>query len=125
MRRRFGAFAVALLACAGCRQEMAHQAKLVPNGQTDAFPDGVANRPLPAGVVARGDVALLAALTVAPPVTDAVVARGIFCYSSRMNQANHQWPTELHHRGPEIPRQAVQGEEAHQERRNIRRRCPV
>ncbi|MCK8787084.1 cytochrome c [Roseomonas sp. NAR14] len=75
-RRAPAALLAALLALpllAGCRQEMARQRRLDPQGPTDAWPGGVAARKLPPGVVARDSV-------LEPPprpsVTPALLARG-------------------------------------------------
>lgn len=48
--------ASALLAAAGCRQNMHNQAKVEPYEESDFFDDGVGSRPLPANTVARGDL---------------------------------------------------------------------
>lgn len=80
MRR---ALLLGLLALAACRQEMAQQRRYVTYDTAPLWPDGAAARPLPAGVVAQGDLAYLAA-AVRPELTPALLARGrdrfdIFC----------------------------------------------
>src|SRR5262245_33322284 len=45
---------VALGLVCGCRQNMAEQPSLRPDGETSLFPDGRANRPAVPGTVARG-----------------------------------------------------------------------
>jgi mono/diheme cytochrome c family protein len=77
-----------LAACAGllagCDVSMTEQRKLTTYSPTALWPDGTTARPLPAGVVAQGDVERAAAAKNPPPVTDALLARGrerfgIFC----------------------------------------------
>jgi mono/diheme cytochrome c family protein len=69
---------------AGCDVSMTEQRKLSTNSPTSLWPDGTTARPLPAGVVAQGDVERAAVAKNAPPVTEALLARGrerfgIFC----------------------------------------------
>jgi len=61
---------------AGCRQEMTQQRKYETYEPAPLWPDGTSARPLPEGVVARGDLARLAAAAEPPPVTPALLARG-------------------------------------------------
>jgi mono/diheme cytochrome c family protein len=79
---------VAILACAcalmGCDLSMTQQRKLTTYAPTTLWPDGTSARPLPANVVAQGDVARAAIEKTPPPVTTALLARGrerfdIFC----------------------------------------------
>jgi mono/diheme cytochrome c family protein len=69
---------------AGCDLSMTEQRKLTTYAPTSLWPDGTTARPLPAGVVAQGDVERAVAAKNPPPVTDALLARGrerfgIFC----------------------------------------------
>jgi mono/diheme cytochrome c family protein len=64
------------LALSACRLEMAQQRKLDTYGPSAIWPDGSAARPLPVGVVARGDLARDAAAANPPEVTPALLARG-------------------------------------------------
>lgn len=78
-----GAFACAAL-LAGCDLSMTEQRKLTTYAPTDLWPDGTTARPLPAGVVAQGDVERARRATTPPPVTAALLTRGrerfgIFC----------------------------------------------
>jgi mono/diheme cytochrome c family protein len=66
---------LALLASA-CKQEMSRQRKYETYEAAPIWPDGSSARPLPAGAVARGDLAREAAATVPPPVTPALLQRG-------------------------------------------------
>jgi mono/diheme cytochrome c family protein len=87
MKERAASF-VALAACglalAGCGLSMTEQRKLKTYAPTSLWPDGTSARPLPANVVAQGDVARAAAEQKPPPVTTALLERGrqrfdIFC----------------------------------------------
>jgi hypothetical protein len=89
------ALALALLAAAGCRQDMHDQPRLEPLEASDFFHDGRASRPPVAGTVARGELRLDShyytgrqggelAETFPFPVTREVLERGrerygIFC----------------------------------------------
>ncbi|MBV8926912.1 MAG: cytochrome c [Bradyrhizobium sp.] len=69
---------------AGCDVSMTEQRKLATYSPTALWPDGTTARPLPAGVVAQGDVERAALAKNPPPVSDALLARGrerydIFC----------------------------------------------
>jgi mono/diheme cytochrome c family protein len=77
-----------VLTCAGllcaCDLSMTEQRKLTTYSPTVLWPDGTTARPLPAGVVAQGDLARAASEKNPPPVTEALLARGrerfdIFC----------------------------------------------
>jgi mono/diheme cytochrome c family protein len=80
---------VAALAAAGftlaaCDLSMTQQRKLTTYAPTALWPDGTSARPLPAHVVAQGDVARAAEAKTPPAVTAALLARGqdrfgIFC----------------------------------------------
>jgi mono/diheme cytochrome c family protein len=74
--RRAAAILAIALVLSGCGLSMTQQRKLKTYAQTSLWPDGTAARPLPAGVVAQGDVARAAAAANAPPVTDALLQRG-------------------------------------------------
>jgi mono/diheme cytochrome c family protein len=72
-----------VLALPGCKPEMTRQNRLDTYGDTTAWPGGTA-RPVPAGTVARGDLAREAAGATPPPVDAALLARGqegftVFC----------------------------------------------
>jgi len=54
MNRRLLCSALLLCLLPGCRQKMAEQPSLRPDGETPLFPDGQANRPAVPGAVARG-----------------------------------------------------------------------
>jgi mono/diheme cytochrome c family protein len=78
------ALAAASLALAACDLSMTQQRKLTTYAPTALWPDGSSARPLPAHVVAQGDVARAAAAKTPPPVTPTLLARGqgrfnIFC----------------------------------------------
>lgn len=78
------ALAVVCLALSGCDLSMTQQRKLTTYAPTALWPDGSSARPLPADVVAQGDVARAAAAKTPPPVTAELLARGqqrfgIFC----------------------------------------------
>jgi mono/diheme cytochrome c family protein len=80
----FVALAACGLALAGCGLSMTEQRKLKTYAPTSLWPDGTSARPLPANVVAQGDVARAAAEQKPPPVTAALLERGrqrfdIFC----------------------------------------------
>lgn len=75
---------IAFVALAGCRQDMAEQAKYTPLSPSHLWPDGASARPLVAGTVSRGALDAAAALATPPPMSAALVARGrerydIFC----------------------------------------------
>ena len=53
---RLGVAGLALVAAAGCRQNMHNQHKVKTYGASDFFVDGQGARPLPAHTVARGDL---------------------------------------------------------------------
>jgi mono/diheme cytochrome c family protein len=53
---RLGAAGLALLAAAGCRQNMHNQHKVKTLGESTFFADGQGARPIPAHTVARGDL---------------------------------------------------------------------
>lgn len=87
MKERTASF-VALAACglalAGCGLSMTEQRKLKTYAPTSLWRDGTSARPLPANVVAQGDLARAAAEQTPPPVTEALLERGrqrfdIFC----------------------------------------------
>ena len=78
------ALAVAGFTLAACDLSMTQQRKLTTYAPTALWPDGTSARPLPAHVVAQGDVARAAEAKTPPPVTAALLARGqdrfgIFC----------------------------------------------
>lgn len=69
---------------AGCDVSMTEQRKLSTYSPTSLWRNGTTARPLPEGVVAQGDVDRAATAKDAPPVTEALLARGrerfgIFC----------------------------------------------
>jgi mono/diheme cytochrome c family protein len=69
---------------AACDLSMTQQRKLKTYAPTSLWPDGTSARPLPAHVVAQGDVARATEAKTPPPVTPALLARGrerfgIFC----------------------------------------------
>jgi mono/diheme cytochrome c family protein len=77
-----------IAACAtllsGCDLSMTEQRKLTTDAATHLWADGTTARPLPAGVVAQGDVARAASANTPPSVTEALLTRGrerygIFC----------------------------------------------
>jgi mono/diheme cytochrome c family protein len=79
---------LAIVACVGllcgCGLSMTEQRKLTTYSPTSLWPDGTTARPLPAGVVAQGDVDRAASAKNPPPVTEALLVRGrerfgIFC----------------------------------------------
>ena len=70
------ALALAAVLLAGCKQDMDDQPKLVRDGVTAAFPSGAADRPVPAGTVARSDLARHTLLRDPPKVDEALLARG-------------------------------------------------
>jgi len=85
---RAGARLMVLAACAsvlcGCDLSMTEQRKLPTYAPTSLWRDGTTARPLPAGVVAQGDLGLAAKAKHPPPVTAALLERGrerfgIFC----------------------------------------------
>ena len=55
---------------------MTQQKKYNAYARADIWSDGTSARPLPAGTVARGDTARLAALTQRPPLTASLLERG-------------------------------------------------
>ncbi|RYJ04502.1 MAG: cytochrome c [Acetobacteraceae bacterium] len=72
------------LALGACKQEMTQQRRYDTYEPSPLWPDGSSARPLPAGVVARGDLARDAAMVDPPEATPALLARGqerfgIFC----------------------------------------------
>ncbi|KWV57062.1 cytochrome C [Bradyrhizobium macuxiense] len=86
--RRIAAQLLGIALCAGllagCDLSMTEQRKLATNSPTSLWPDGTTARPLPAGVVAQGDLDRDAAARPPPPVTEALLVRGrerfgIFC----------------------------------------------
>lgn len=74
--RRGALLALAAVALLGCRQEMTRQRRLNTFAATPLWRDGTAARPLPEGVVARGDLARDALAATPPPVDAALLARG-------------------------------------------------
>ena len=69
---------------AGCKQDMDRQPKLTTYSGAAAFPHASAARPLPTGVVARGDLARDQAIRTPPDVSLPLLERGrerfdIFC----------------------------------------------
>jgi len=64
------------LALPGCRMEMTQQPRMDTYARTTAWPGGTTARPLPDGVVARGDLEHEAAMRNPPLVTAALLARG-------------------------------------------------
>jgi mono/diheme cytochrome c family protein len=74
--RRALAVAAATVLLAACRQDMDAQPKLVRDGSAVAFRGGTANRPVPAGTVARSDLTRDAILRNPPSVDTALLARG-------------------------------------------------
>lgn len=68
--------AVAALALGGCDFDMRVQPKYKAQTPATLWADGSSERPLPAGVVAQGDLARDEAAAKPPPVTDALLARG-------------------------------------------------
>lgn len=87
MRRGAGivaCVAVVSLLLAGCDLSMTEQRKLTTYAPSSLWPDGSSARPLPAHVVAQGDVRRAEEAKTAPPVTAELLARGqerfgIFC----------------------------------------------
>ena len=70
---------MAIIVCAGlggCGLSMTQQRKLKTYAPTTLWADGTSARPLPAGVVAQGDVARAAIEKTPPPATDELLARG-------------------------------------------------
>ncbi|MBV1795661.1 cytochrome c [Siccirubricoccus sp. G192] len=67
---------LALLALAACKQEMTQQRRYDTYEPAPLWADGASARPLPMGVVARGDLAREAAAAEPPEVTPALLARG-------------------------------------------------
>lgn len=65
----------AALVCAGC-DEMVRQPKAPVYGRSDLFPGGSAMQPPPAGTISRDQAAFDAALSIRPPMTPALLARG-------------------------------------------------
>ena len=75
---------LSVLMLCGCDQSMREQKRMGPQARSALWSDGTASRPIPAGTVARGDLAYADAERTPPPVTAALVARGqerytIFC----------------------------------------------
>jgi len=86
--RRNATTLLGIAACAGllagCDLSMTEQRKLTTYAPTALWPDGTTARPLPAGVVAQGDIERAAAAKDPPPVTEALLTRGrerfgVFC----------------------------------------------
>jgi mono/diheme cytochrome c family protein len=75
MTRALLIVAVALGLC-GCDLSMTQQRKLKTYAHTDLWPDQTSARPLPADVVALGDVERDAAVVNPPPVSAALLDRG-------------------------------------------------
>lgn len=78
------ACAFACLALSACDLSMTQQRKLTTYAPSQLWPDGSSARPLPAHVVAQGDVERAAEAKTPPPVTAELLARGqerfgIFC----------------------------------------------
>jgi mono/diheme cytochrome c family protein len=76
--------AVACSALAACDLSMTQQRKLGTYSPTSIWSNGTSARPLPAGVIAQGDVERAAAAKNPPPVDAALLTRGqqrfgIFC----------------------------------------------
>ena len=76
--------AVLSLLLTGCDLSMTQQRKLTTYAPTSLWPDGSSARPLPAHVVAQGDVERASEAKTAPPITAELLARGqerfgIFC----------------------------------------------
>jgi mono/diheme cytochrome c family protein len=76
--------AVACVALVGCDLSMTQQRKLGTYTSTSIWSNGTSARPLPAGVVAQGDVERASAAKSPPPIDAALLARGqqrfgIFC----------------------------------------------
>ena len=67
---------LATVVLTGCRLDMVQQRRMDTYEPTTVWKDGTTARPLPAGVVARGDLARDAAAAEPPPVTPALLARG-------------------------------------------------
>lgn len=68
----------------GCKQDMDRQPRLSTYERAEAFANHSAARPLPSGVVARGDLARHEAEKNPPPITQKLIGRGrerfdIFC----------------------------------------------
>ena len=77
---------VLALALGGCDFDMRVQPKFKADAPATLWADGSSARPLPEGVVAQGALARDDAAAHAPPVTDALIARGrarynIYCAS--------------------------------------------
>jgi mono/diheme cytochrome c family protein len=75
---------LACIALTGCDLSMTKQRKLTTYSPTSLWKDGTTARPLPAGVVAQGDIDRAETAHTPPPVTEALLARGrerfgIFC----------------------------------------------
>jgi mono/diheme cytochrome c family protein len=87
MTRGFGlvaSLAVVSLSLTACDLSMTQQRKLTTYAPTSLWPDGSSARPLPAHVVAQGDVERAEEAKTAPPVTAELLTRGqerfgIFC----------------------------------------------
>jgi mono/diheme cytochrome c family protein len=74
--RRAAAMVGLSLLLAGCGLSMTEQRKYKTYAPAKLWSDGASARPLPAGVVAQGDVARAEAAATPPPVTDTLLARG-------------------------------------------------
>jgi len=70
------AAALSLLLLAGCKLDMVQQRRMNTYAATPVWADGTTARPLPTGVVARGDLAREAAMATPPAVTPALLTRG-------------------------------------------------
>jgi mono/diheme cytochrome c family protein len=78
------AMAVACLSLGGCDLSMTQQRKLGTYAPTSIWSNGTSARPLPAGVVAQGDVERAEGAKSPPPIDAALLTRGqqrfgIFC----------------------------------------------
>jgi mono/diheme cytochrome c family protein len=74
--RRAATIVALSLLLAGCGLSMTEQRKYKTYAPAKLWSDGASARPLPAGVVAQGDVARAEAAVTPPPVSDALLARG-------------------------------------------------
>jgi mono/diheme cytochrome c family protein len=79
MTRGIAVFSMVVIsAClvSGCDLSMTEQRKLTTYAPTDLWSDGTTARPLPAGVVAQGDVERAKIAANPPPVTTGLLTRG-------------------------------------------------
>ena len=67
---------LAAVVLTGCRLDMVQQRRMDTYEPTTVWQDGTTARPLPEGVVARGDLARDAVAAEPPPVTSALLAHG-------------------------------------------------